>query len=80
MITVSILINGQPIITRSATRKSLNRQGIGTYDVDTGDRIKHKVSDGAIKLAKKMLDTVCPLDGKKEAQTWLKLSKEMSKD
>ena len=60
MITVTILINGQPIITRSAVRKEKgNRKGkVSHYMVDTGNIIEHNYDDGAVPLAKKMLDTV----------------------
>jgi len=58
MITVSILINGQPIFTRSArnTDKVKNKKTI--YILDTGKEILHKRKNGAIKLAKMMLDTI----------------------
>ncbi len=58
MITVSILINGEPIFTRSATRREEDVLKENTYKVDTGDIIKHKYKDGAVILAKKMLDTI----------------------
>jgi hypothetical protein len=60
MITVTILINGQPVITRSAVRREKgNRKGkISHYMVDTGAIIEHAYDDGAVALAKKMLDTV----------------------
>lgn len=61
MITVTILINGQPIYTRSA----VNISPVGTpsveahtYHLDTGEKLKHKRTDGAVVLAKKMLDTI----------------------
>ncbi len=60
MITVSILINGQPIYTRSA----VNIGRIDTadpshcYELDDGSVLKHKRGDGAIALAKMMLDTI----------------------
>mgnify|MGYP001027401118 CR=1 FL=1 len=57
MITVSILINGQPIYTRSAYRESEGVE-LNTYKLDTGERIYHKYDDGAVVLAKKMLDTI----------------------
>ena len=60
-ITVTILINGQPIYTRSA--RNVSQSGtkddeISMYKVDTGEVIAHKRKDGAVKLAKKMLDTI----------------------
>lgn len=60
MITVSILINGQPIYTRTAIRvESGNRKGkISRYKVDDGTVISHHYDDGAVILAKMMLDTI----------------------
>jgi hypothetical protein len=61
MITVNILINGQPIYTRSAVNKSspdVTELVNNTYAVDTGVYIKHKPVEGAVALAKKMLDTI----------------------
>lgn len=60
MITVSILINGQPVITRSAVRlEKGNRKGkVSHYAVDDGTILEHAYDDGAVPLAKKMLDTV----------------------
>lgn len=60
MITVSIFINGKPIFTRSAHRrtKRWNKDGKYAYLVDTGETVYHKYEDGAVKLAKKMLDTI----------------------
>ena len=59
MITVQILINGQVILARSA-RNVDPRVGAeeSTYKVDDGSIIKYKRDDGAVKLAKKMLDTI----------------------
>lgn len=58
MITVSILINGQPIFTRSAAQTGELRSGWHEYTLDTGEKIKHKRPDGAVVLAKMMLDTI----------------------
>lgn len=63
MITVSILINGKAIFTRTAVNIEGRQSGIAknqacTYKLDTGEIIKHKPIDGAVKLAKKMLDTI----------------------
>jgi len=62
MISVTIFINNVPVATRTArciveadeyiTDKKL------MYNVDDGSVILHKPKDGAIKLAKKMLDTI----------------------
>lgn len=59
MITVSILINGQPIYTRSAVNISDVDDGIhSTYELDTGQTIVHKQQDGAVALAIEMLKTI----------------------
>jgi len=57
MITVSILINGKVLYARSAVRREM-KDGIGTYEVDEGTFIAHRYDDGAIPLAKAMLDTI----------------------
>jgi hypothetical protein len=56
VITVTILINGQPIFTRSAV--NLDGKPISTYRVDDGNVIKHHRDDGAVQLAKAMLDCI----------------------
>jgi len=62
MIGVSITINGKLIYHRTAintTESEFDSQHKpNTYHVDTGDVIKHIPDDGAIVLAKKMLDTI----------------------
>lgn len=60
MITVTILINGQPVYTRSAHRReqTVIKGKRSTYKVDTGEIIEHDYDDGAVILAKKMLDTI----------------------
>lgn len=63
MITVSILINGNAIYTRSAVNVTdenvrIKADTTCTYEVDTGAKIKHRYGDGAIVLAKLMLDTI----------------------
>lgn len=64
MITVTIYINSQPIYTRSARNVApegitfQNHEGMHEYDVDDGTHLKHKRSDGAVKLAIKMLKTI----------------------
>lgn len=61
MITVAILINGQPIITRSAVNISEERDTkrfTQIYEVDDGRIINHNYDDGAIPLAIKMLEGV----------------------
>ena len=59
MITVQILINGNVILARSARNvdPKLDAEE-STYKVDDGSTIKPKRKDGAVKLAKAMLDTI----------------------
>ena len=59
MITVAILINGQPIMARSATNTGeMNGGGKTIYSCDDGSIIYHRRDAGAVELAKKMLDTI----------------------
>lgn len=58
MITVSILINGQPIYTRSATREAGSTDEVCTYKCDDGSILVHCYADGAVSLAHQMLDTI----------------------
>jgi len=57
MITVTILINGQPVATRSAKRV-LKEKDYCKYRMDDGNIIKHKPEKGAIHLAKLMLNKI----------------------
>lgn len=65
MITVSILINGNPIYTRSAVNvghvkeATWGKERRCDYELDDGSHLQHSPSDGAVKLAKMMLDTIC---------------------
>lgn len=59
MITVAILINGQPIVAKNAINQAKeNKKGETKYKTDSGEIIWHKRSDGAVKLAKALLDTI----------------------
>jgi hypothetical protein len=59
MITVAILINGQPLMARSAVNKSKGRiTGACFYEVDDGSTIIHHPYDGAVALAIEMLKTI----------------------
>lgn len=60
MITVTILINGQPIYTRTAVNVSTDSVSgdLNIYESDDGSIISHNKSHGAIVLAKKLLDTI----------------------
>ena len=58
MITVSILINGNPVYTRSAVNVGKGSHGSCKYQLDDGQVIEHISDDGAVPLAKRMLDTI----------------------
>ncbi len=58
MITVAILINGNPLMARSATNISGGNKGVQKYKVDDGQIIEHRYEDGVVVLAKKLLDTI----------------------
>ena len=58
MITVSILINGEPIYARSAVNITKGKSDKSEYKCDDGTIIEHKRTEGAVMLAKKMLDTI----------------------
>lgn len=58
MITVSILINGQPIYARTAVNIGKNADGKHIYKIDDGSILSHTREEGALALAKMMLDTV----------------------
>ena len=59
MISVVILINGYPVMARSAFRLTDNgEEEFNDYQVDTGDVLRHVPKDGAVPLCKAMLDTI----------------------
>jgi hypothetical protein len=60
MITVAIMINANPIITRTAVNKGEvpSAPHITKYHVDDGSTVHHKRGDGPVVLAKKILDNV----------------------
>jgi len=61
MMTVKIEVNGNVIYCRSAvniTKGEYEECKWNKYKVDTGEVIEHKPIDGAIPLAKKLLDTI----------------------
>ncbi len=61
MISVVIFINGVPIFSRTAVRQEEEFKGATkryTYHLDDGTAIQHRDDQGAVKLAKRMLDTV----------------------
>ena len=68
MLTVAILINGQPLYTRSCFREEW-----GKYKVDDGSVIEHNYSEGAISLAHKLLDTMYELQRKEKIEKFEKM-------
>jgi hypothetical protein len=61
--TVTILVNGQPLYTRTL-RRIINEDignGHRCYELDDGSRIWHKAGDGIIELSKQALDTIDPV-------------------
>lgn len=58
MITVSILINGHPIFTRTAVNTGKRDNGATIYSTDAGDKILHNPQYGAVSLGHKLLDTI----------------------
>lgn len=60
MITVAIIINGQPLAARSAVNITKNPRPDkpNKYKIDTGKTITHVPQDGVITLAHMMLDTI----------------------
>lgn len=59
MITVAVLINGRPILARSAVNTgAILADGSTVYSVDDGSEVHHCRDDGAVELAKKLLSTI----------------------
>jgi len=58
MITVTILINGRPILTRSAINREQMPDGRYRYESDDGFELFHHRDDGAVPLAIAMLKTI----------------------
>lgn len=67
MMTVSILVNGQPLYTRTIHRIINEDIGNGKrcYELDDGTRIWHDPVKGIIELAKEALDHIEPVGVKK---------------
>lgn len=59
-ITVAILINGRPILARSAVNITPEQpySAVHKYKVDDGSVVEHIRSDGCVVLAHKLLDTI----------------------
>lgn len=58
MLTVAILVNGQPIYSRTAVNMSQQYKGKTRYDLDDGSIIWHNPKRGAVELATRMLKTI----------------------
>lgn len=59
MISVAIMINGNPIMARSAVNKGIEfDDGNVEYLCDDGTIIYHNPDDGAVELAIKLLKTI----------------------
>jgi len=62
MLTVAILINGNPLMARSAVNSGCQEGEATIYKVDDGSTILHEPADGAVALAHKLLDTIVEQD------------------
>jgi len=59
MISVTISINGNPLMARSAVRtRDEDINGKLAYNVDDGTIVHHDPDDGAVKLAIQLLKTI----------------------
>lgn len=58
MITVVILINGKPIVSRSAVNRGDLPDGRTRYEVEDGSEIRHLRAAGAVPLAIEMLQAL----------------------
>ena len=59
MLSVAIMINGNPIIARSAVNRNVKFDDENVeYQCDDGTIIHHNPDDGAVKLAIKLLKTI----------------------
>jgi hypothetical protein len=58
VIGVYITINGVPILARTAVRQKTRDKGHCVYLCDDGTVLLHRREDGAVPLAKMMLDTI----------------------
>ena len=58
MFTVSIDVNTRPVYTRSCRNTGRKKGGRTIYELDTGEEVLHYPDDGAVELARKLLDTI----------------------
>lgn len=68
MMTVAILVNGEPLYSRTIHRIVDIDQGNGMrcYELDDGTRMWHNPKDGIIELAKKALDHIIQVGVERE--------------
>ena len=65
MISITIFINGKPLLARSASRVKGEDWEVCDYKVDDGTIVRHQPDEGPVALAKKLLDTI-KAEGEKE--------------
>ena len=58
MFTVSIDVNARPVYARSCRNTGRKKGDRTIYQVDTGEQILHDPADGAVELARKLLNTI----------------------
>jgi hypothetical protein len=59
MLGVTIHVNGTVIYARTAVNRGKpDKNGMVVYETDTGITVRHNPKDGAVVLAKKLLDTI----------------------
>ena len=58
MFTVSIDVNARPVYTRSCRNTGRKKDGKTIYALDTGEQVLLDPDDGAVELARKLLDTI----------------------
>ena len=58
MLTVAILINGQPLMARSARNIQSCNDGTCLYFLDDGSYVRHNPNAGAVALAIELLKTI----------------------
>lgn len=59
MLTVAILINGNPLVAKNAINQMRqNKKGETAYKTDSGEIVWHNPEHGAVSLAHKLLDTI----------------------
>lgn len=57
-VTAQVIINGEVIFARTARNIKQIKGDLYSYQVDDGSEIQHIRTDGAVKIAIKLLETV----------------------